>query len=118
MLILLFTHGERTGNQGETKMDVYLERGIDKLGKYTNGRFDIWALAGPNGAKYRAEIMGELCGRKVPQSKAGVTAIRAEFYDRMQLHGVGSCEAHREDAFIRRCREICPEHVRAVSFLR
>ena len=75
------------------------------LAKHTGGRFDIWALAGPHNAKARAEIASALAGRKVPQSRAGVTAIRDSLY--AMVSPSGNCNATREDAFIDYARKYC-----------
>lgn len=77
---------------------------IRLLGLYTAGRYDIYALAGAPRASCRAHVMSALVGHKVPQSAAGVNALRAAFY---ALVGVtGDCEAHRERQFIARCVEL------------
>lgn len=53
------------------------------LAKLTNGRNDIWMLAGRDSVQQRVQLMAALQGReKVAQAEAGVTAIRAEFYKR------------------------------------
>lgn len=78
---------------------------VRMLGEYTGGRFDIWALAGSGGKpKLRALILGRMEGRRVPQAKAGVYALRAAFY--AGVGAVGSCEAARESDFIERCRAL------------
>lgn len=50
------------------------------LDSATRGTFDFWDLAGSNSAKIRSEIMSILAGHRVPQAKAGVTAMRAAFF--------------------------------------
>jgi hypothetical protein len=67
------------------------------LGVYTAGRFDIWVLAGPARASCRAHVASVLAGHKVPQSKAGVNALRDAFY--LHAQPAGDCMAAREDAF-------------------
>ena len=76
---------------------------------YTAGRFDIYVLAGNSKASCRAHIMSELEGCRVPQSRAGVTALTAKFY---AIAGVGpDCHARQDDAFIEWCKALpgCPE---------
>ena len=72
--------------------------GLSWLSVYTAGSMHIWAMAGGSKASCRAHVMGALLGRKVPQAKAGVNAIREEFYFRMGI--VGDCEAVREKRFL------------------
>lgn len=79
-----------------------LSEGIRLLGAYTAGRFDIWALAGSYKAGCRAHVMSGLMGRRVPQSKAGVTALQSAFY--AQIKPAGDCSAARDDAFVEFCR--------------
>lgn len=50
---------------------------IRLLGAYTAHSFDPYQLAGTHKASVRAHIMSELAGVRVPQSKSGVTALRA-----------------------------------------
>ena len=73
---------------------------------HTYSRFyDRWALAGPAKASCRAHIMADLLDLpKIAQSKAGVTAIRDEFYKQARIEG--DCIANREDAFIHFCKSL------------
>lgn len=82
--------------------DQHLYSAIALLGDLTANRYDVWLLAGPFHAADRAAVMGRLLGRKMPQSKSGVNAIRAEFYRRANI--TGDCEAAREYAFATYCR--------------
>lgn len=70
---------------------------INRLGRMTRGRFDVWMLAGSHLAASRAIVMSDLLGYRVPQSKAGVNALREAFYQALSI--TGTCEAHREDNF-------------------
>lgn len=65
------------------------------LGVYTGGRFVPWALAGPAKASRRAHVMSALAGARVPQSRAGITAIEQALFSITQADG--SCLAVRED---------------------
>ncbi len=67
------------------------------LGVYTAGRFDPWILMGPAKASCRAHIMSVLQGKRVPQSKAGVTAIKDAFY--AIAKPIGNCSAAQDEAF-------------------
>ncbi len=67
--------------------------------------YDIWALAGPAKASCRAHIMADLLDLpKIAQSKAGVTALRDEFYKQARIEG--DCIANREAAFIHYCKSL------------
>lgn len=68
------------------------------LRTYTAGRFDVWALAGNSKASCRAHIMSTLTGVKVPQSKAGVNAIRDAFHAIAKPEG--NCIYAREKSFV------------------
>jgi hypothetical protein len=85
-----------------TPMSANLNEAIRLLGIYSAGRFDIWALAGSSRASARSHVMSTLVGSKVPQSKAGVNAIRSAFYSALEIHG--EHEAARESAFVRVCK--------------
>lgn len=65
------------------------------LGAATRGRFDFWMLAGKHLAGYRAVILSKLVGERLPQSKAGVNALRDAFYAAFPVEG--DCEAAREE---------------------
>lgn len=67
------------------------------LSESTGGTCDFWALMGPHNAKRRAAIASALAGVKVPQSGAGVTQLRAMFYDIAKPSG--DCLTVRERAF-------------------
>jgi hypothetical protein len=77
---------------------------IRLLGHNTANRFDIWQLAGARNADRRARILSALTGTRQPQSKAGVTALRAAFYNALGI--IGECEAEREENFRFVCGEI------------
>lgn len=83
-------------------MNDNLSEGIRLLGAYTAGRFDIWSLAGSYKAGCRAHVMSGLMGRRVPQSKSGVTALQSAFYD--VIKPAGDWPAARDDAFVEFCR--------------
>ena len=74
------------------------------LGVYTAGRFDLWALAGPARASCRAHVASALAGRKVPQSKAGVTMLRDSFY--AIANPDGDHMAGRESSFVAWCKAV------------
>lgn len=78
---------------------------IKLLGSYTNNSFDIWNLAGNSNAKRRAEIMSLLAGKKIPQAKSGVTAIKQELYRLSNMTG-NSCEAVRSELFVHWCKKL------------
>ena len=72
------------------------------LGVYTAGRFDF-QLWGQSKASCRAHIMSALKGCRVPQSAAGINALRS---DLLALSGiVGTCIADTEDKFSEWARE-------------
>jgi len=77
---------------------------IRRLGAFTRGRFDIWMLAGSHLAASRAIILSDLLGKRMPQSKAGVTVLREAFYSELEI--AGDCLAHKEENFINACRVI------------
>lgn len=81
-----------------------MNEAIRLLGAYTGGRFDIWLLAGGSKASCRAHVMSVLTGQRVPQSKAGVNAIRSAFYARLGV--TGEYEAQREQNFVAICKGI------------
>lgn len=74
------------------------------LGSYTAGRYDFWALAGNCRATSRAHIMSVLEGKRVPQSKAGVNAMRAAFH--AFIVPAGDCIALQDDSFVDMARRI------------
>jgi hypothetical protein len=77
------------------------------LSTYTAGTFDLSALMGPVRASCRAHIASVIDGKRVPQSKAGVTALRAAFY--LMAEPVGDCLAAREGSFIAWCKRVMAE---------
>ena len=82
-------------------MDENTKRALSMLSQYTRGRFSLWSLTGHGNAPYRAALMSMLkTGRvgQVPQSKSGITALEAEFYQR--AHITGGCGAEQEENFI------------------
>jgi len=85
-------------------MDSNVREAIRILGINTAGRFDVWMLAGGPKASCRAHVMSTLAGKRMPQSKSGVTAIRSAFYEALAI--TGECEAHREEQFRAICREL------------
>ena len=85
-----------------TQPETQLLKAIRLLGHYTSNRFDLWDLAGGQNAARRAQIMTELSGSKVPQSKAGVTAIESAFFTACGI--IGKCGAERDENFRNYCR--------------
>lgn len=83
------TAAELTANQKEA---------VRLLGVYTAGSFKFFTLAGGHKASCRAHIMSQLKGVRVPQSKAGINAMRDEFF--AIANPPGDCEAAKEDAFV------------------
>lgn len=79
-------------------------KSIRRLGAFTRNRFDIWALAGNNLAASRAIVLSDLLGYRVPQSKAGVNALRSAMYEALGI--IGECEAEREENFRFVCGEL------------
>lgn len=80
-------------------------KAIKTLSAYTNGRFSLFSLAGNARTSCRAHVMADLLGLpKIAQSKAGVVALRAAFYEALNI--AGDCEAVRDNAFIATCRNI------------
>ncbi len=59
--------------------------------------FDPWDLMGPSNVKLRQNIMTLLVGKKLPQAKCGVNALKDEFYKVAKPQG--DCSALRDDAF-------------------
>lgn len=55
----------------------------------------LWSWAGPRNAKMRQAIMYAMTGRKLPQSKCGVTACVDTLVD--GFGAGGTCAADRED---------------------
>lgn len=83
--------------------------GIELLGKYTiryrgGSSFDPWDMMGPHNAKRRAEVMSALMGKKMPQAKSGVTALRDELNAR--LNPVGNHLSARQENLADICREL------------
>lgn len=91
-------------------MDKSLLEAVKLLGQHTNGRFDVWFLMGNRNARIRSEIMSVLMGKKIPQAKSGVTAIRAELYKRSRIDQIENiCEATRSEHFRDWCKKQNPE---------
>ncbi len=68
-------------------MSTPLGEAIRLLGIYTAGRYDVWILAGRAKASCRAHVLSTLLDKTVPQSKAGVNAIRDAFYSACRITG-------------------------------
>ena len=99
-------HWLRRSGQGGVQVSATpnVREALRLLGVYTAGHYDIYALAGPGRASCRAHVMAELLGLpKVPQSKAGVTAMRAAFYAACNI--TGEYEALREERFMACARD-------------
>jgi hypothetical protein len=82
-------------------MSTPLGEAIRLLGIYTAGRYDIWVLAGRAKASCRAHVLSTLLGKTVPQSKAGVNAIRDAFYSACKI--TGETPSEREQNFAHVC---------------
>ncbi len=82
----------------EQQMKTQQSQVLQVLNAYTRGSFNLyWSLAGSHAAE-RAQIMTLIAGTKVPQAKAGITALTAAVHD---LFGIeGTCHANREDNFV------------------
>ena len=78
-------------------MTTLQKKALYLFGMYTRQSFVAWDLAGPSNAKIRATILSLLQGAKVPQSKAGISALQAAFYSLAQTHG--ECSAERQENF-------------------
>jgi hypothetical protein len=84
-----------------------LKEALTVLGTYTAGRYDVWLLAGNSRAGCRAHVMSVLQGIRVPQSKAGVNALRDALY---QAAGIeGECLAEKDDKFLQFAKQLA-EH--------
>ena len=86
---------------------------IRLIGVYTAGRFDPYDLAGPAKASCRAHCMSALAGKRMPQSKSGVTVLREELF---RITGAqGECLAEREQDMLRTLQaagfELCRSRV-------
>jgi hypothetical protein len=79
-----------------------LPEAIRMLGFFTNGRYDIWQLAGSHNGANRAIVLSHLTGIRQPQSKAGVTALREAIYTALDVQG--GCLAERETEFLNKVR--------------
>ncbi len=84
-----------------------LTNAVKLLHILTNGRYNIWELAGPRNAPARAKVMSLLLGKKTPQAKSGVNAIQKEFFAQTQI-GSG-CLAEQEQNFCDACGLIMKE---------
>jgi hypothetical protein len=87
-----------------TQAATNLSEAIRLLGVYTAGRFDVWMLAGGAKASCRAHVLSVLTGARVPQSKAGVNALRAALNEAANI--TGDCIAHREENFVTFCKGV------------
>ena len=65
-----------------------VRKALNLLRVYTADTYDIWALSGSSKASCRAHIMSALEGTRVPQSKAGVNALRSAFEGALGAHGL------------------------------
>lgn len=75
-----------------------LPEAIRMLGFFTNGRYDVWMLAGSHNGANRAIVLSHLTGIRQPQSKAGVAALREALYSALNV--TGNCLAAKEDDFL------------------
>ena len=89
-------------NDLDCAVSTPLGEAIRVLGIYTAGSYNICDLSGPRHASQRAHVLSTLQARTVPQSKAGVNAIRDAFWSACQI--TGECPAHRESNFAEFCR--------------
>jgi len=64
----------------------YLEA-LRQLRIFTNGSYDIYALAGRDNVHKRVAVMSAVQGFKTPQAKAGINAIRDTLYDAAGISG-------------------------------
>lgn len=90
-------------------MNANIKEAVRVLAAYTADRFDLWALAGGARASCRAHVMSVLLGRKVPQSKSGVFAMREAFYAVPEFASAGDsdeCAAGQDARFRAKCRAI------------
>lgn len=81
-----------------------LREAIRLYGVYTAWQFTDFHLLGSAKASCRAHIMSALAGKRVPQSKSGINAMREALWPLMGV--TGDCLAAREDDFIIRARGI------------
>lgn len=83
-------------------MNAALAKAIELLETLTQGRFDVWAVAGSHNRKVRQALMQTLVAARVPAAKCGVNALQAEFYRQAEI--VGDCPAHRQAKFAEFCK--------------
>lgn len=83
-----------------------MKEALRLLGVYTGGRFDVWMLVGPANAAHRAQVLSALRGSRVPQSKAGVNALKGALYSEAGV--TGDCEADRDRNFVAFCKGSIP----------
>ena len=69
------THQNETQTWSET-MKTAIRDAIQLFRTTTDDHCDPWALAGRANAATRARIMSGLAGKRMPQSKSGVNALR------------------------------------------
>jgi hypothetical protein len=97
-----------------------MKEAIRLLGVYTAGRFEPWDLAGDSKATCRTHVMSLLLGRKATVRESGVSALRATFYNLLNI--TGSCEADRHANFAKYCRSVLsdasPLHLRKEEVLK
>lgn len=86
--------------------DAELYEACRLLAAYTAYRIDPWILAGPAKASCRAHVMSALMGRRMPQSKSGVSALKDELHRRAGIEKTAdSCSASRDREFYEIVRE-------------
>jgi hypothetical protein len=74
---------------------------LSLIDQATRGRFDLWELAGSHNARVRAVIMARLLNvPKVPQARAGVTALEAHCCGLLPMElRAGECPAVQREHF-------------------
>jgi hypothetical protein len=87
---------------GMTNITPEVRVAVQLLGVFTRDRFQVDMLAGPANARNRVAVMSAMAGQRMPQSKSGITAIRAAMYAALNIEG--SCQAVRDDHFIAAAR--------------
>lgn len=74
------------------------EQALYLLSVHTAGKFRMWSLAGNGNTKKRVAILSALRGEKVPQAKAGISALQREFFALAEIGG--ECHVEQEENFI------------------
>ena len=87
-------------------MSENVKEAIRLTGIYTGYTYNLWALAGNAKAGCRAHIMSALVGKRMPQSKSGVTALRSALYSTLGIDG--TCIADEEEKFKVICKAMKP----------